>query len=231
MPVTLPTLVRTAALALALSFAAPTEAAPQDPAPAPKKQEEAREGPKVDATKDRPSLDEYDLGKKNLALEGYDPVAYFPEGGGKPKEGSKKITTKYRGVVYRFVSEKNRTTFLANPERYEPAYGGWCAWAMADGKGSKTEPDPESFTIEDGRLYVFYDGFWGDTRKQWRKKGGAPKLKAKSDTNWKRMSGESPVPTDSERAKKKRQEEAAKKARKDAETPKEGGSGKGAARG
>ena len=44
---------------------------------------------------------------------------------------------------------------------------------MADGKGSKTEADPESFTVEDGRLYVFYDGFWGDTRKSWRKGGGA----------------------------------------------------------
>lgn len=140
---------------------------------------------------DRPALKHYDLGKKSLALGGYDPVAYFPEHGGKAKKGSKKITTKHRGVLYRFSSEANKKTFLANPAKFEPAYGGWCAWAMADGKGSKTEADPESFTIEDGRLYVFYDGFWGDTRKSWRKGGGAPKLASKSDKNWKRISGES----------------------------------------
>ncbi|MFT5735494.1 MAG: YHS domain-containing protein [Planctomycetota bacterium] len=140
--------------------------------------------------KERDNSGEYSVSKKGLALDGFDPVAYFKEFGGKAKKGDKKITTKHEGVVYRFSSEANRKAFLAEPSRFQPMYGGWCAWAMADGKGSKTEPDAESFTIEDGRLYVFYDGFFADTRKSWKKKGGAPKLKSTADNNWTRISGE-----------------------------------------
>ena len=141
---------------------------------------------------DRPALKDYRVDKSGLAIKGYDPVAYFPTYGGKATKGSKKITAKHRGVTYRFASERNKKAFLAAPERFEPTYGGWCAWAMADGKGSKTKPHPKSFTIEDGRLYLFYDGFFGNTRKSWKKKGSAPKLAAKADTNWKRISGEKP---------------------------------------
>ena len=166
----------------------PPPATPLAGQPAPVVQTEKKDA-------DRPALAHYDLGKKGLALGGYDPVAYFPEHGGKATKGSKKITARHRGVLYRFSSEANRKAFLADPARFEPAYGGWCAWAMADGKGSKTEADPESFTLEGGRLYVFYDGFWGDTRKSWNKAGGAPKLASRSDANWKRISGESrPAP-------------------------------------
>lgn len=150
------------------------------------------------AAKPRPALKEYDLGKKDLALEGYDPVAYFPDFQGKATEGKKSISYTYQGVLYRFSSEDNKKAFVADPSRFEPMYGGWCAWAMTDGKGSKTGINPKSFTIEDGRLYLFYDGFWGDTRKTWKKKGAAPKLKANADTNWKRISKENARPGDSE---------------------------------
>ncbi|MEL6431579.1 MAG: YHS domain-containing (seleno)protein [Planctomycetota bacterium] len=211
-------IVRTAALALTLTALAPVLTAPaaaQTSAAAPTALVQDAGDAKRAATP-RPALKEYDLGKKSLALGGYDPVAYFPEGGSKATKGSKKITAKHRGVLYRFASEKNKKAFVANPDRFEPAYGGWCAWAMADGKGSKTEANPKSFTVEDGRLYVFYDGFWGDTRKQWKKNGSAPKLKSKSDTNWKRFSGEAPKLTDTER-KKKEADEAAKKAKEEAQ--------------
>ncbi|MEM8711768.1 MAG: YHS domain-containing (seleno)protein [Planctomycetota bacterium] len=154
-----------------------------------------------DNTKARSSLSDYDLGKKDLALEGYDPVAYFPEFGGKATKGDKKITAKHRGVLYRFSSEANKAAFLKDPNRFEPMYGGWCAWAMTDGKGDKTGANPKSFTIEDGRLYVFYDGFFGDTRKTWNKKGKAPKLKANADKNWTRMSGEAARAGDSKKKK------------------------------
>ncbi|QDV06748.1 YHS domain protein [Planctomycetes bacterium Poly30] len=133
---------------------------------------------------------DYNVDKKGLALDGYDPVAYFQEFGGQAKKGDKSITTKHEGVIYRFSSEANKKAFLADPSRFLPMYGGWCAWAMADGKGDKVEIDPKSFTIEDGRLYVFFDGFFADTRKSWKKKGGAPKLKTMADTNWTRLSGE-----------------------------------------
>lgn len=69
-------------------------------------------------------------GTSHLALSGYDPVAYFPEGGGKPAKGAQSISLVHGGVLYRFATEANKAAFESNPARYEPAYGGWCAWAM-----------------------------------------------------------------------------------------------------
>lgn len=135
----------------------------------------------------RPGLAQYNLSKKGLALDGYDPVAYFPDHGGQATKGSDKITATHQGITYRFASEEHRAAFLKAPASFEPQYGGWCAWAMADGKGDKVAVDPKSFTVENGRLYVFYDGFFGDTRKRWNKGGGAPKLAASADANWARI--------------------------------------------
>ena len=134
----------------------------------------------------RPALETLNLGKRSLALQGYDPVAYFPEGGGKPKKGDKRITATHRGVTYRFTNEANRERFLAAPVRYEPAFGGWCAYAMAD--DDRVEIDPKSFLIQDGELLVFYDGFFADTRKQWRK-GDVDAQKRRAETNWRRHHG------------------------------------------
>ena len=138
-------------------------------------------------TAKHPKLDHLNLSKKGLAIEGYDPVAYFPEFGGKATKGKKDLQAVHRGVTYYFASEKNRAAFLESPARFEPAYGGWCAWALYDGKGDKVDPSPKSFTVEDGKLYLFYDGFFGDTRKKWNKAGAAPELAAKADTNWERI--------------------------------------------
>lgn len=131
----------------------------------------------------RPALKEYNL-EKGVALDGYDPVAYFEAGGGKPTKGKKDLTTAYRGVTYRFASAEHKELFLENPAHFEPAYGGWCAYAMAD--GSKVEVDPKSFLIEDGRLLVFYKGFFNDTRKKWKKQGGR-ELAPKADKAWKKI--------------------------------------------
>jgi len=107
----------------------------------------------------------FNLDKNKLALSGYDPVAYFTEGGGKATKGSDKITTTYKGVVYRFATEEHKALFLKTPDKFEPAYGGWCAYAMAEGE--KVEIDPESFVVTDGKLYVFYKSFFNDTRSKW----------------------------------------------------------------
>lgn len=187
-----PSSITAVALGLAAIITAPALVAQS--AEAPSSAPETHAATIADDGDERPALDDYDLGKDGLAISGYDPVAYFAEYGGKPRKGSKKITARHRGVLYRFSSEANKKAFLAEPARFEPMYGGWCAWAIHDGKGSKTEPNPKSFTVEDGRLYLFYDGFWGDTRKSWKKKGSAPKLKSKADGNWKRISGEAPRP-------------------------------------
>lgn len=100
-----------------------------------------------------------------LAISGYDPTSYFT---GTPRKGSSEWELEDAGVVYRFSSAAARMAFESNPERYLPAYGGWCAYAMLE--GDKVDVDPESFKIVEDRLYLFYDGFWGDTLKRWNKK-------------------------------------------------------------
>ncbi|MCA9273159.1 MAG: hypothetical protein KDA31_08945 [Phycisphaerales bacterium] len=139
-------------------------------------------------------IKKYELGRKNLAIEGYDPVAYFPEGGGKPQKGKKDYEYTHRGVVYRFVSAKHRDMFKEDPDKYEPTHGGWCAYAMA--KGDYTEPNPKRFLIQNGRLMLFYDGLFGDTYKMWLDEN-PEELEKKADEFWEKESGEKPrIPED-----------------------------------
>ena len=119
--------------------------------------------------------------KKNTAIEGYDPVSYFDN---KPTEGEPAWTITYKGVTYQFSTASNLTRFKANPEKYEPAYGGWCAYAMGE-KGEKVKIDPETFKIVEGRLYLFYN-FWGNnTLTDWNK--NEKTLKPRADQNWKKF--------------------------------------------
>lgn len=136
------------------------------------------------------AIEEWDLPRKGekLAIDGYDPVAYFPEGGGEAMKGDKGITTVHGGVTYRFASAAHRALFLAHPDRYEPAHGGWCSWAMREGE--KTEPDPRAFIVADDRLFLFYKGLGGDTRKQWLKTDHEASAAA-ADAAWETISGES----------------------------------------
>lgn len=124
---------------------------------------------------------QYDLDGQ-LALNGYDPVAYFTQKAA--VRGSRELVHIDRGVEYRFVSAENRELFRESPERYRPAYGGWCAWAMVD--GGKTSPDPENFIIEDDRLFLFYRGFLGDTKAKWLE-GDHAQLEGKADASWARL--------------------------------------------
>lgn len=110
-------------------------------------------------------LKHHNLKDDAVGLHGYDPVSYHQ---GTPREGASSIRHTHGGVTYYFASTANRDAFVANPVAYEPAYGGWCAWAMLE--GDKTDVDPESYKIIDGKLYVYYKGFFGDTRKSWNKK-------------------------------------------------------------
>jgi peroxiredoxin/YHS domain-containing protein len=173
-------------LTLALAMMAGTAAAqPASPTPAPSTPPSEKPEPEpVRATT------HWNLGKKDrLAIDGHDPVAYFTEGGGKPAKGTSSITLDHKGAVYRFVNAENKKKFEENPAKYEPAYGGWCAWAMLDGE--KVEVDPESFIVKDGRLFLFYDGFLADTRAKWLKGEHASEA-AKADVKWRGVSGESP---------------------------------------
>lgn len=130
-------------------------------------------------------LDQYNLGKDQLAIQGYDPLTYFQ---GEPREGRAEVTSLYRGATYRFVNEDNRRKFAEAPEKFAPQYGGWCATAMADG-GRKVEIDPRNYKVTNGRLFLFYKGWLGDALKDWSK--DEPGQTQKADAAWQKI-----APTD-----------------------------------
>ncbi|SIQ98718.1 hypothetical protein SAMN05421797_10531 [Maribacter ulvicola] len=121
----------------------------------------------------------YNLKNNSLAIEGYDPVAYFTEN--RAIEGSLDYQLEENGVFYRFSSETNKKIFLNNPEKYEPQYGGWCAYAMGE-SGDKVTVNPKTFKIIDGKLYLFYNQFLTNTLKSWNKNEAT--LKKQADVNW-----------------------------------------------
>ncbi len=116
--------------------------------------------------------------EKGVMLNGYDAVSYFA---GKPTKGKSSFQFKYKGITYLFSSQVNLDKFKIDPAKYEPAYGGWCAYAMG-AKGEKVEIDPETFKIINGKTYVFYNAFFNNTLTDWNK--DEANLKKKADTNW-----------------------------------------------
>lgn len=119
--------------------------------------------------------------KKSVAIEGYDPVSYFD---GKPLEGKSSLLLNHHGVIYQFTTLTNLNKFKSSPEKYEPAYGGWCAYAMGE-TGEKVKIDPETYKVLDGKLYLFYN-FWGNnTLTDWNK--NEKPLKTKAEQNWKKF--------------------------------------------
>lgn len=121
----------------------------------------------------------YDLDDGGLALQGYDPVAYFVQG--EAVEGDPSIEIRVEGVTYRFASASHRDAFAAEPDRFRPAYGGWCAWAVAE--GGKTRPDPTNFIVSEGRLFLFFKNFLVDTKKKWQR-GDPAALEGRADDHW-----------------------------------------------
>lgn len=133
-----------------------------------------------------PSIQErFDTLGLGVALGGFDPVSYFPVGGGKPAKGFVQRDYKHGGVTYRFASDANRDRFRANPEKYLPAYNGWCAWAMAE-LNAKVDVEPTAYEIYKGKLYVFYDHADLNTHDLWLKNPEA--MVARADANWKALS-------------------------------------------
>jgi YHS domain-containing protein len=110
-----------------------------------------------------------------LAIRGYDPVAYFTEG--KPVEGKAEFSYRHEGTLWRFATAANRDAFAADPARYAPQYGGYCAWAVAQGYTASTEPD--AWHIRDGKLYLNYSM---SVQQQWEE--DIPGNITKADTHW-----------------------------------------------
>ena len=118
----------------------------------------------------------------NLAIDGYDPVAYFKSN--KAIKGKKDLAVSHQGIIYHFSSAENKEAFKKNPSHYEPEYGGWCAYAMGE-KGEKVSIDPETFKIIDNKLYLFYNRLFNNTLKSWNK--DETRLKKSADTHWKQI--------------------------------------------
>jgi YHS domain-containing protein len=121
------------------------------------------------------------------SLQGYDPISYLDKAG--PKEGKKAHAFVYRGITYRFATAENKAKFEAEPAKYEPPYGGWCAWAVID--GDKVEIDPMNYEVIDGRVYLFYKGWLGNAKTKWDDKlkaEGANKTVTAADSGWKKLS-------------------------------------------
>ncbi|MAS86782.1 MAG: YHS domain protein [Micavibrio sp.] len=112
----------------------------------------------------------------DLAVSGYDTVAYFAQN--KAVEGEKSISVDWQGAEWRFSSERNKQTFLNNPEKYAPQYGGYCAYALG-AKDDLVSSDPQSWTIVNGKLYLNYDK---DIRDRWIE--NKDDFIAEADKNW-----------------------------------------------
>ena len=115
---------------------------------------------------------------ENIALQGYDPVSYFK---GKPVKGSRENALNNQGAIYYFSTAANKEEFKKDPSKYEPEYGGWCAYAMGE-KGEKVSVDPKTYKIIAGKLYLFYNKFFNNTLTDWNK--DEANLKKKADINW-----------------------------------------------
>ena len=111
----------------------------------------------------------------NLAVSGYDPVAYFTDG--KPVEGSAAFEHKWNGATWRFASAKNLEAFKADPQAYAPQYGGYCAWAVSQGYTASS--DPNAWRIVGRKLYLNYNR---EVQQTWEKDAAGNIVKA--DGNW-----------------------------------------------
>lgn len=120
----------------------------------------------------------FNIDRYQVAVQGYDVVSYFE---GKPVKGQSSIYHFHKGIRYEFATQAHLQTFKANPDKYEPAYGGWCAYAMGK-TGEKVEIDPLHYKILGGRLYLFYYSIINNTLNKWN--DDEAKLKTAADRNW-----------------------------------------------
>lgn len=117
----------------------------------------------------------YTNGTSNVALNGYDTVSYFLES--KPLKGLKEYNTVYNGATWHFASKENLHTFILDPERYAPQFGGYCAYAVS--RNTTASVKPHIYNIHDGKLYLNYSQ---GVQKRWLK--NLKKGIQKANKNW-----------------------------------------------
>ncbi|MEB3216478.1 MAG: YHS domain-containing (seleno)protein [Nostocales cyanobacterium 94392] len=119
------------------------------------------------------------VNEQGIAIQGYDPVSYFTD---HPVAGNPKITSTYEDATYYFISEENKAKFESDPEQYIPQYGGFCAVAVSEGK--LVNIDPETYKVTDGKLYLFYNVEFGNTKPQWE--ASEETLRNNADAHWRK---------------------------------------------
>lgn len=112
-----------------------------------------------------------------LALKGYDVVAYFTAN--QAQAGSAEFRADFDGMRYQFSSAKHKSAFSADPDRYLPQFGGYCAMGIS--KGKRFESDPALWKIIDGKLYVFSSPMASDAA------GKDPEMLARAHRQWETM--------------------------------------------
>ncbi len=125
----------------------------------------------------RPDLN---LDANGVILKGYDPVAYFADG--KPTKGSPDFTATHDGATYWFASAAHRDAFAKEPEKYVPAFGGYCAMGVVFNK--KIDVDPTVWRVVDGKLYVNVNP---KAAKRWAE--DVPGNISKGKANWTEIKG------------------------------------------
>lgn len=124
--------------------------------------------------------------KNNVAIGGYDVVSYHTSNAA--IRGNNDFVAKHSGTTYYFSNAENLQTFNANPKKYLPEYGGYCAFAMAM-KGAAAPTDPETFKIRDGKLYLFFNDFYDgkpfNTIIPWN--GSEKEMLSKANANWAKL--------------------------------------------
>ncbi|GAB4333053.1 MAG: YHS domain-containing (seleno)protein [Flammeovirgaceae bacterium] len=116
--------------------------------------------------------------KHEAAINGYDAVAYHTMN--KAVKGDKKISHEWMGAKWLFSTEENKRAFVANPEKYAPQYGGYCAYGVFKNDLFPTEPD--AFAVVNGKLYLNYDT---EVQTRWEKE--KDKMIPVADKNWKTL--------------------------------------------
>ena len=117
--------------------------------------------------------------EKGFVANGYDVVAYFNK---TVKKGKKAFIITHQNAKFRFASQSNLDKFKANPEKYTPQFGSWCAYAMAV-TGEKVTINPATYEIRDGKLYLFYNAYFTNTLKKWKAENPI-ELEKKAVANW-----------------------------------------------
>lgn len=114
-----------------------------------------------------------------IALREFDAVSYFT--GSRPLKGNSKFYHHYMGITYYFANAENLEEFKKSPAKYEPAYGGWCAYTVAS-NGERVKVNPVTYKIVDGKLHLFYNYNSDNRLIKWNKE--EKRLRASGDRNW-----------------------------------------------